>query len=99
MSDKAYTSVKDACAILEALSGAIPAGLPNKEVAAKSGCTPSQVTRLAEALAGVGWVKKLPTGHYCITAQFGRMTFRVMAAFDAAERQLSDLKRNYTTPN
>lgn len=99
MTDKAYASIKTAAAILDALSGALPDGLANGDIAKAADCTPSQVTRLATALADVGWIEKLPTGRYRITARFGRMSVRVMTSFERAERQLGDIKRNYTLPN
>jgi len=97
--DKAYASDKTAAAILDALAGALPEGLTNGDIAQAAACTPSQVTRLTAALADAGWVEKLPTGRFRITTRFGRMTFRVMAGFDRAARQLDDLKRNYTLSN
>lgn len=97
--DKTYASIKTAAAILDALAGALPDGLTNGDIAQAAGCAPSQVTRLTAALAACGWVEKLPTGRFRITARFGRLTFRVMASFDRAARQLEDLKRNYTLPN
>lgn len=97
--DKAYASIKTAAAILDALAGALPEGLTNGDIAQAAACTPSQVTRLTAALGDAGWVEKLPTGRFRITARFGRMTFRVMASFETAERQLGDIKRNYTLPH
>lgn len=97
--DKAYASIKTAAAILDALAGALPEGLTNGDIAQAAACTPSQVTRLATALAEAGWVEKLPTGRYRITARFGRMSVRVLASFERAERQLGDIKRNYTLPS
>lgn len=97
--DKTYASLKTAAAILDALSGALPDGLPNGDIAKAAGCAPSQVTRLTAALADAGWVEKLPTGRFRITARFGRMSFRVMAGFESAERRLADSKRNYTLIN
>lgn len=94
--DKAYASIKTAAAILDALAGALPEGLTNGDIAQAAACTPSQVTRLTAALAACGWVEKLPTGRFRITARFGRLTFRVMASFESAERRLADSKRNYT---
>lgn len=94
--DKAYASVRTAGAMLEALTRAVPDGMTNKALADAAGCSPSQVSRLAPVLQDMGWLVKLPTGNFCITAQFGRMTFRVMSGFDNAERALADQRRNFT---
>ena len=98
-SQTAYASVHGALALVEALAGAVPQGLPNKALAEAARITPAQVTRLAAALIAAGWVKKLDSGHYCINAHVGRLAFKVLAAFEAAERQLADQRRNYTHSN
>lgn len=96
---KAYASVHGALALVEALAGAVPLGLPNKALAEAARITPAQVTRLAAALIAAGWVKKLDSGHYCINAHVGRLAFKVLASFEAAERQLADQRHNYINPN
>lgn len=93
-----YQSVKNACAMLHALSGAVPAGMTNKDLAQAVGIAPAQVTRLAAALIEIGWLRKLDDGNYCVTPVVGGMAVRVMTSFDAAQRQLADLQRNYTNP-
>ena len=40
-------AVLRACAMVELLAGHLPDGLPNKDIAAALGCTPSTVTRTA----------------------------------------------------
>lgn len=83
--------------MLEALSGELPRGLSNKDLATALRCPPPYITRTAETLVQKGWVEKdEATGRFRITSQFSRLTFRVLAGFERAERGLADIKRNYT---
>lgn len=93
--DKNYASVRNAAAIVTALAGAVPDGLANKDIAAAARITPAQVTRLCEPLIDVGWVRKLPTGHYCIRPDFSALALKTMASFDTAGQRLHDLRRSF----
>lgn len=89
--------VERALDMLEALAGEALRGLSNKELAEQLRCPPSYVTRTAEALIAKGWVEKdEASGRFRITSRFGRLTARVMGAFDRAEAQLAQTRRNYT---
>ncbi|WP_347484552.1 helix-turn-helix domain-containing protein [Vandammella animalimorsus] len=93
-----HAYLRAACAILEALSGALPEGLSNADLARITQCSRPQVTRLCAALAQYGWVEKLPSERFRITARFARLALRVMASFEQAQARLADLQRNYTLP-
>lgn len=84
-------------AILEQLSGQVINGMANKDLAQAVGCSATNVTRATDVLRDKGWVEKdESTGRFRITTRFGRLTFRVMTAFDKAAQELDDLKRGYT---
>lgn len=95
--DKATSAqVLRALSMLEVLSGELPAGMSNKDIAAALACPPSYVTRTAETLIEKGWVERTPEGRFRITTRFSRLTFRVLQSFEKASSQLDDMKRNYT---
>lgn len=94
---KASAQVLRALDMLEMLAGEMPRGLSNKDIAAALRCPPPYVTRTADTLVQKGWLEKdESTSRYRITGQFSRLTFRVLAGFERAEKQLEDTKRNYT---
>ena len=86
--------------MLEALSGELPRGLSNKDLATALRCPPPYITRTAETLVQKGWVEKdEATGRFRITTRFSRLTFRVLADFDRAKQALEAAQRNYTLSN
>ena len=97
---KTSAQVLRALDMLETLSGELPRGLSNKDLAAVLRCPPPYVTRTADTLIQKGWIEKdEATGRFRITSNFSRLTFRVLAGFERAERSLQDTKRNYTLDN
>jgi DNA-binding IclR family transcriptional regulator len=82
--------------MLELLSGALPDGLRNKDIAAALGCEPSYVTRCFDILEAKGWAEKTPSGQMRVTSRFSQLSFRVLAGFERASTQLQDMQRNYT---
>jgi len=88
-------AVLRACAMVELLAGHLPDGLPNKDIAAALGCPPSTVTRSADVLVKQGWLRKLPTGHYCASVQFARLVTRVLNGFVEADRRLQQTQANH----
>ena len=83
--------------LLDALSGHAVNGASNSALAKGLGLTPSTVTVLMRSLIGKGWARKDDaTGHFHPTPMMGRVFGRVLADIDKAERQISDLKHNFT---
>lgn len=93
--EDASAQVLRALGMLEALSGELPQGLANKDLAARLDCPPSYVTRTADSLIAKGWVEKTHEGRYRITARFSQLAIRSLRAFEKCEQQLADMKRNY----
>ena len=95
--NKTGAQVDRALDMLECLAGRVLDGMSNKDLAAAMRCPPPYVSRTADQLMRKGWVEKdEATGRFRITSQFSRLTFRVLAGFERAERGLADIKRNYT---
>lgn len=85
--------------MLERLAGELPRGLTNKDLAEALRCPPSYVTRTADVLVEKGWVEKdEATGRFRLTTRFSRLGVHVMTAFDRAEQDLAQIRRNYTLP-
>lgn len=83
--------------LLDALSGYAVSGASNGALARMLELTPSTVTVLMKTVIGKGWARKDDaTGHFHPTPQMGRVFGRVLADIDKAERQISDLKHNFT---
>ncbi|WP_422099117.1 MarR family transcriptional regulator [Variovorax sp.] len=98
--DKSGASLMRAFDALEYLSGHAVHGAANKDLAAAMRCSPTNVTRTAAALMKKGWVERdEATGYFRITSRFSRLVHRVDAAFDRAQAQLDERKRNYTLSN
>lgn len=94
--DKATSAqVLRALHMLEVLSGELPAGLTNKDIAAALDCPPSYVTRTADTLIEKGWVERTPEGRFRITTRFSQLSVRSLRAFEKCAQQLDDMKRNY----
>lgn len=85
--------------MLELLCGALPEGLANKDIAAALKCPASTVTRTVDTLIAKGWAERTPAGLFRLTSRFPRLTFRVLAGFEAAGNRLDEMKRNYTLSN
>ncbi|MGA0610541.1 helix-turn-helix domain-containing protein [Caldimonas sp. KR1-144] len=85
--------------LLELLCGAVPHGMSNKAIADALRVPPSYVTRAAADLAAIGWVEKLPSGNFCVTTRFSRLSFRVLASFEREQQRLGDMQRNFTLNN
>lgn len=92
----ASTQVLRTLHMLEILSGELPSGMSNKDLAAAMGCPPSYITRTADTLMEKGWVERTPEGRFRITSRFSQLAFRTLAAFERAQTRLDDLKRNFT---
>lgn len=92
----ANEAVLRALQLLELLCSAVPHGLPNKEIAAQLGASPSTANRTLAALIEKGWVQQLESGRYAVTARYSQQCFRVLASFEKAQRRLADAQRNYT---
>jgi DNA-binding IclR family transcriptional regulator len=84
-----------ALAMLETLAGELPNGLANKELAAAMDVPASYVTRTADVLIAKGWVERTEAGRFRITSRFAQISVRSLRAFERAEQQLGDMKRNY----
>jgi DNA-binding IclR family transcriptional regulator len=84
-----------ALAMLEVLSGELPNGLSNKDIATALNCPPPYVTRTAATLIDKGWVERTPEGRFRITTRFGQLSVRSLRAFEKCAQQLDDMKRNY----
>lgn len=83
--------------LLEALCGYAALGATNGDLAKAAACTPSQVTRDMAQLIAKGWARKsAETGHFYPTPAFTRLTFRVTADLDNAQKRLDDQRRAFT---
>lgn len=84
-----------ALAMLELLSGELPNGMSNKDIATALDCPAPYVTRTAATLIDKGWVERTPEGRFRITSRFSQLTVRTLRAFEKCAQQLDDMKRNY----
>ena len=83
--------------LLDALSGCAVSGASNSALAKGLGLTPSTVTVLMRAVIKKGWARKDDTtGLFHPTPCMARVYGRVLADIDKAERQIGDLKHNFT---
>lgn len=94
--NKPSAQVLRALAMLEILSGELPAGLSNKDMATALNCPASYITRTADVLIEKGWVERTAEGRFRVTTRFSQLTFRVLAGFERASTRLDDMKRSYT---
>lgn len=83
--------------LLDALSGCAVQGAANGALAKGLELSPSTVTVLMRTLIAKGWARKDDaTGHFHPTAKMGKVFGRVLADIDKAERQIADIKHNFT---
>lgn len=83
--------------LLDALSGHAVQGVSNGALAKGLDLSPSTVTVLMRTVISKGWARKDDsTGHFHPTPTMGRVFGRVLADIDKAERQIADLKHNFT---
>lgn len=72
-------------------------GLTNKDLADALRVPPSYITRTAESLIEAGWaVKDESTGRFRIAREAARVGIKTMAALDQHEKQLAEVRRNFT---
>lgn len=72
-------------------------GLTNKDLADSLRVPPSYITRTAESLIEAGWaVKDETTGRFRIAREAARVGIKTMAALDQHEKQLAEVRRNFT---
>lgn len=83
--------------LLDALSGCAVQGASNGALAKGLKLTPSTVTVLMKSLISKGWARKDDaSGLFHPTAKMGQVFGRVLADIDKAERQIAELKHNFT---
>ena len=83
--------------VLEALSGYAANGASNAELAHAARTSPADISRITKLLITKGWARKSEdSGRFYPTAQFTRLTFRVLADFERAENQLADRRHSMT---
>ncbi len=93
--DKTGAQVLRVLSMLELLSGELPLGMSNKDIATALSVPASYVTRDAELLMDKGWVEKTPEGRFRITTRFSQLSVRSLRAFEKCAQQLEDMRRNY----
>lgn len=93
--DKTGAQVLRVLSMLELLSGELPLGMTNKDIATALSVPASYVTRDAELLMDKGWVEKTPEGRFRITTRFSQLSVRSLRAFEKCAQQLEDMRRNY----
>lgn len=83
--------------VLDALAGHAVSGAANSTLARQLGLTNSAVTRAMSVLTEKGWARKdEQTGHFHPTPRMGRVFGRVLADIDRAEKNLADIRHNFT---
>lgn len=82
--------------VLMSLFGHEINGLTPRQIATANGITPSLVTRDVWNLTHAGLVERVQeTDAVRISPRLGTKALQIMAAFDQAQRQLSDLHSRY----
>lgn len=85
--------------VLMCLFGHEITGLLPSQVAQASQGSPAQTTRDLWNLEHAGLVERLPGGDRVrISPRLGSKALQTLAAFDQAQRQLTDLQARYTRP-
>ena len=85
---------------LDAIIGHVHDGISNAQLAKKLDVSPATISRCMDTIITKGWARRdIQTGRYHPTADYSRLAFRVVAAFDAAEQRLADMKRSFTRTN
>lgn len=83
--------------VLEVLSGYAASGASNADLAHTAQTSPADISRITKLLITKGWARKSEdSGRFYPTAQFTRLTFRVLGDFERAENRLRDLKHGMT---
>lgn len=96
---KTSANVQRVLDVLEALTGYANTGATNKDLADAVRTTAPNITRAMASLLAKGWARKSEeNGRFYPTAQFTRLSFRVMADFERAQARLND-SRNAMTGN
>ena len=81
--------------VLEALSGYAASGATNADLARAAHTSPADISRITKLLITKGWARKSEdSGRFYPTAQFTRLTFRVLADFERIQAQLEDRRRS-----
>ena len=97
MSQDERNAVEKALDVIEALSGCAVQGVSNGALAKGLGLSPSTVTVTMQKLIGKGWARKDDaTGLFHPTPKMGQVFGRVLADIDKSERQIAELKHNFT---
>lgn len=97
MSDEDRNGTARVLAVLEALCGYAANGASNSDLAKAIKATPPQITRAMAPLLACGWARKAEdTGRFFPTAQFTRLTFRVLEDFQRLEDRISNTRRSMT---
>lgn len=94
---KGSAQVLRALRMVECLASDPLRGLTNKDLAAALRCPPSYVTRTAESLIEAGWaIKDESTGRFRIARAAARVGIATLSALDQHEKQLAEVRRNFT---
>lgn len=81
--------------VLEALSGYAASGATNADLARAAHTSPADISRITKLLISKGWARKSEDNNrFYPTAQFTRLTFRVLADFERVQAQLEDRRRS-----
>ena len=83
--------------VLEALTGYAANGASNADLANAAHTSPADISRITRLLITKGWVRKSDdNGRFYPTAQFTRLSFRVLADFERLENRIADQRRSMT---
>lgn len=83
--------------VLLTLFGHVVHGLPPSAIAREVGCSAAVMTRDLANLREAGVADKdETTGHWRLTPRLPQQAFKVMAAIDAAERRITEVKQRFT---
>lgn len=94
---KTSDQVLRALQMVECLAAEPLRGLTNKDIAAALRVPPSYVTRTAASLIEAGWaIKDESTGRFRIGRTAARVGIKTLSALDQAEKQLAEVRRNFT---
>lgn len=83
--------------VLECLCGYAAQGASNSELANAAQTSPADISRITKLLLTKGWARKSEeSGRFYPTAQFTRLTFRVLGDFDRLQAQIEDRRHSMT---
>ena len=81
--------------VLEILAGYAALGATNADLARAAHTSPADISRITKLLISKGWARKSEDNNrFYPTAQFTRLTFRVLADFERVQAQLEDRRRS-----